>query len=97
MSGSVKEPSGLTEVRARVRAAYDPQLFQDAGERLIALLGEHLRRIEASQECVLNWRDPVANIAAAGAGAGGVGPAVVARRRAGGLQRAGAPDAGLRA
>ncbi len=66
MDNSVKESSELKEARTRVRSAYDPQLFQEAGQRLIALLHEHLRRIESSQEKVLNWHDPVENIAAAG-------------------------------
>ena len=49
----------------RVQSAYDPQLFQEAGGRLIDLLQERLRRMQSSQDCVLNWQEPVVNIEAA--------------------------------
>ena len=66
MSVSVKDVAWLTEARARVQSAYDPQLFQEAGGRLIDLLQEHLRRMQSSQDCVLNWQEPAVNIEAAG-------------------------------
>lgn len=44
--------------RERIRAAYDPQLLQHAGERLVKLLTEHLQGIEASSQRVLNWTAP---------------------------------------
>lgn len=48
--------------RARIKAAYDPQVFAEAGQRLVALLGEHLADVEASQGSVLNWADPWTNV-----------------------------------
>lgn len=47
--------------RERIRVAYDPQVFAEAGQRLVALLGEHLTKVEASQASVLNWASPWTN------------------------------------
>ncbi len=65
MSISAKHSAWMTEARARIHSAYDPQLFQSAGERLIQQLEQHFRRIQSSQDHVLNWQSPGDNIAAA--------------------------------
>lgn len=44
--------------RERIRAAYDPELFTELGQRLAASLGEHLKEVESSRQSVLNWSDP---------------------------------------
>ena len=56
----------LKAARERIRLAYDPRLFADAGDRLAAILGEHLAEVERSQKSVLNWADPWENITRAG-------------------------------
>ncbi len=52
----------LEAARQRIRAAYDPQGFAAAGERLVSLLSEHLADVEASRKAVLNWADPWDNV-----------------------------------
>ncbi len=47
-----------TTARQRIQAAYDPQLLETAGHRLIDLLGQHLFQLQTSQKSVLNWTDP---------------------------------------
>jgi len=55
----------LESARSRIEAAYDPQLLRTAGRQLADLLGDHLKRVEASAGTVLNWREPHDNIVAA--------------------------------
>ena len=57
--------TALDEARERIRAAYDPALFAEAGRRLVALLSDHLEAVQASEGVVLNWADPPANVARA--------------------------------
>ncbi|MGH7199794.1 MAG: hypothetical protein ACREJB_04270, partial [Planctomycetaceae bacterium] len=57
----------LTESRQRIRAAFDPALLRDLGHRLADLLGEHMQRVQGSEAAVLNWHDPLENVAFAGA------------------------------
>lgn len=52
----------LESARLRIRAAYDPGLFADAGRRMVSALGEHLAQVESSQKPVLNWADPWVNV-----------------------------------
>ena len=59
MSGQV---DSLTAARLRVRAAYDPQLVLEAGQRLAPLLADHLRRVQNSETVVLPWVDPRQNV-----------------------------------
>jgi len=54
-----------TDVRRRIRAAYDPELLRSAGHQLTDLLSEHLARVEGSSESVLNWNEPPDNVAVA--------------------------------
>ncbi|MCU0960381.1 MAG: aminotransferase class I/II-fold pyridoxal phosphate-dependent enzyme [Pirellulaceae bacterium] len=55
----------MAAARQRIAAAYDPELFQEAGQRLIAQLSAHLRKVQAADGSVLPWRDPAANVAEA--------------------------------
>lgn len=56
---SVPPVAGSDEAaRRRIQAAYDPQLFQDAGRKLADLLAEHLQLVQNSGSVVLNWADP---------------------------------------
>lgn len=57
----------LSEARRRIAAVYDPQLFREAGCRLIDLLADHLARVESGQGPVLPWRPPAENIREAAA------------------------------
>jgi len=57
----------LTAARQRIRAAYDPQLFADAGHRLAGLLADHMAHVQASGSAVLNWNEAEQNIACADA------------------------------
>ena len=54
--------SNLGEARRRIAAAYDPDALEAAGGRLISVLADHLRRVEARDAPVLNWADPEALI-----------------------------------
>ncbi len=54
--------ANLDAARARIKTAYDPSLFAEAGQRLTALLGEHLAEVESSQQSVLNWNEPSENV-----------------------------------
>ncbi len=65
--------SNLSTSRARIAAAYDPAAFASAGERLIATLTDHLRRVESRDGHVLNWNQPadLVNVAAASLERGG--------------------------
>ena len=64
-SGSESAAHSLDAARARIRAAYDPNLVRDAGERLTELLSNHLRRVQNSETVVLPWIDPRENVRAA--------------------------------
>ncbi len=55
----------LAAAQQRIAAAYDPELFREAGQRVIVQLSEHLRLVQASGGSVLPWRDPAANVAEA--------------------------------
>ena len=44
----------------RIRALYDPRLFQSAGQQLIDALTRHLERCRTSTGPVLPWSDPQA-------------------------------------
>jgi L-2,4-diaminobutyrate decarboxylase len=57
--------SSTAAARARVAAAFDPDLLRQTGHRLADVLGEHFTRIETSAERVLNWNAPATNIEAA--------------------------------
>ncbi|MBD13790.1 MAG: pyridoxal-dependent decarboxylase [Planctomycetaceae bacterium] len=50
--------SNLEEQRKLVAAAYDPQLFREAGNVLIASLHDHLQTVRKGQGSVLNWCSP---------------------------------------
>jgi L-2,4-diaminobutyrate decarboxylase len=50
--------SNLSTARERIAAAYDPATFAAAGEKLIATLADHLRRVEAGDANALNWNQP---------------------------------------
>ena len=52
----------LDAARQRIQAAYDPDLFRNAGHRLADLLAEHLADAEGSRRSVLPWREPSANV-----------------------------------
>lgn len=60
------ESKPLAAARERIQAAYDPDLLEASGHRLVNLLHEHFRQIESSQGHVLNWEQPQQNIALAG-------------------------------
>ncbi|HUG90502.1 MAG TPA: pyridoxal-dependent decarboxylase [Planctomycetaceae bacterium] len=59
------EAADTDEARRRIRAAYDPELLRSAGTQLVELLADHLARVERSQDRVLNWAEPSANVAEA--------------------------------
>lgn len=49
----------------RLRDVYDPQRFRAAAEQWGELLASHLERVQQRETPVLNWNDPVPNIAEA--------------------------------
>lgn len=51
--------------RRRIAAAYDPELFASAGQRLVDVLAAHLRQVEQRTGPVLHWNEPEENIAVA--------------------------------
>ena len=51
-----------TSPQQRIAEAFDPQLLESAGHRLVDLLGEHFRLVESSSKRVLNWTDPPTNV-----------------------------------
>ena len=59
------EKSKLAAARARVGAAYDPELLRTAGGRLAEMLAEHTAHVQSAGGRVLNWEEPPANIEAA--------------------------------
>jgi L-2,4-diaminobutyrate decarboxylase len=58
----VNEEDWSSSARQRINQAYDPELLRRAAHRLADQLGDHLLRIEGSQERVLNWAEPAANV-----------------------------------
>ncbi len=48
----------LAAARTRIAAAYDPAVFEAAGQQLIATLAEHFRHVESRDAKVLNWAEP---------------------------------------
>ncbi len=52
-------------VRQRIQAIYDPEVFLQAGNQIVALLSQHFRDVQDGRGNVLNWNDPKANIAIA--------------------------------
>ncbi len=48
----------LAAARQRITAAYNPAAVEATGQRLVTLLGDHLRRVESRDGNVLNWSDP---------------------------------------
>lgn len=65
----------LDAARARVSAAYDPATFAAAGEKIIATLADHLRRVEAGEGAALNWNDPASLVRTAAQSLAGGGAA----------------------
>jgi len=55
------------QARWRVQLAYDPELLRTAGHRLIDLLADNLRKVEACGGKVLPWRDPAKEVREAAA------------------------------
>jgi len=55
------------QARRRVQLAYDPELLRTAGHRLIDLLADNLRKVEACGGKVLPWRDPAKEVREAAA------------------------------
>lgn len=49
--------------RERIRAAYSPELFAQAAESWAEILSEHLRAVQSGTTAVLNWNDPLPNVA----------------------------------
>jgi L-2,4-diaminobutyrate decarboxylase len=50
--------SSLATARARIAAAYSVDALEAAGERLVAILGEHFRTVCAGDAKALNWNPP---------------------------------------
>ncbi len=48
--------------RKLIAAAYDPQLLQQAGRRMVELVGEHLQGVQQGRGAVLSWEEPEGNI-----------------------------------
>ena len=48
-----------------IAAAYDPQTVRLAGERMVGLLGKHLREVQSATGPVLHWHEPEENVALA--------------------------------
>ncbi len=57
----------LAAARARVHAAYDPALLEDAGHRLAGALATHLARVQQGGMPVLPWTEPEQAVRDAGA------------------------------
>lgn len=52
----------MREARRRIDMAYDPDLLRTAGHRMVDLLADHARKIQASAGKVLPWRVPAENV-----------------------------------
>ncbi|MEX2316296.1 MAG: pyridoxal-dependent decarboxylase [Pirellulales bacterium] len=55
MSDSQRDVSAA---RARIARAYDPNTLEAAGTRLMAVLADHMRRVQAGDAKSLNWAEP---------------------------------------
>lgn len=55
MSASLAD---LTAARSRIAAVYDPTALERSGWRVIEQLGQHFRKVEHRETCVLNWSQP---------------------------------------
>src|SRR5438270_885695 len=65
-SGAFFMPSpDLTAARARISAAYDPSVLENAGTKLMGTIADHFRRVESRDSKVLNWNEPNTLIAQA--------------------------------
>lgn len=53
---------GLEDVRARIRRAYDPSIFEESGTVVVKLMAEFLASSQKSAGSVLNWSAPEVNI-----------------------------------
>lgn len=51
-------PSNMHAARARIAAAFDPDALEAAGARLMSVLADHMRRVQARDANSLNWADP---------------------------------------
>ena len=62
-TNSARQHAGesLDAARERVAAAYDPEFFHKAGNRLIAALSRHLGEVQNGHGPVLNWNAPDVN------------------------------------
>ncbi len=58
---------GVDTARARIRAAFDPELLGAAGQGLIRQLTDHMRHLRSGQRPVLSWTEPLGLVGAAGA------------------------------
>jgi len=52
----------LAPALERIQTAFDPELLRSLGHQMTDLLGDHLERVENSQDAVLNWEEPAVNI-----------------------------------
>ena len=52
----------MRAARRRIEMAYDPDLLRLSGHRLVDLLADHSRKIQASAGKVLPWREPAENV-----------------------------------
>lgn len=62
------EPGGERETeaaRARIARAWDPELFRDSGAAVVQQIAQHLNDVQNRDTAVLNWAEPLDNIAAA--------------------------------
>ena len=59
------DDAALKNAQHRLRAAYDPQRFRAAAEQWGGMLAAHLEQVQQRETRVLNWADPVSNIAEA--------------------------------
>ena len=57
----------MSEARRRIEMAYDPDLLRSSGHRMVDLLADHSRKIQASGDVVLPWCDPAENVRKAAA------------------------------
>ena len=55
----------LSDARARIAAAFDPELIKSSGNQLANFVAEHFERVLAGDGPVLNWVNPAENIRAA--------------------------------
>lgn len=52
----------ISAARDRIRAAYSPELFEQAAQRWAVTLSQHLQRVLNREPPVLNWNEPAANL-----------------------------------